>query len=176
MACRGDLAVQAGLGAYYQAEIENLANARDLAEQRYLEAVTLGRTAGDSFVIGVATIGLLTLRTVDGREQDALAGYRDVIELFERTGYWTHQWIALRNLANLLRRLDDVETAEVIEAAAENAPDAPAIPATTKLTAVLTADCSRGTPRASAPVPGRTDILDIARRAIERHSTARSRS
>ncbi len=163
-------------GAYYQAEIENLANARDLAEQRYLEAVTLGRTAGDSFVIGVATIGLLTLRTVDGREQDALAGYRDVIELFERTGYWTHQWIALRNLANLLRRLDDVETAEVIEAAAENAPDAPAIPATTKLTAVLTADCSRGTPRASAPVPGRTDILDIARRAIERHSTARSRS
>ena len=84
---------------YYQAEIENLANRRDLAEQRYLEAITLGRNAGDTFVIGVATIGLFTLRTIDGREHEALAGYREVIELFARTGYWTHQWIALRNLA-----------------------------------------------------------------------------
>ena len=70
------------------------------------------------------------------------------IELFARTGYWTHQWIALRNLAILLRRLGDVETAEVIEAAADVAPDAPATPATTKLTAVLTADRSRESVRA----------------------------
>ena len=63
---------------YYQAEIENLASRNDLAEQRYLEAITLGRNAGDTFVIGVATIGLFTLRAIDGREHEALAGYRDV--------------------------------------------------------------------------------------------------
>ena len=127
---------------YYQAEIENLASRNDLAEQRYLEAITLGRKAGDTFVIGVATIGLSTLRAIDGREHEALAGYRDVIELFARTGYWTHQWITLRNLAILLRRLGDVETAEVIEAAADVAPDAPATPATSRQLATLTPDHS----------------------------------
>ena len=154
---------------YYQAEIENLASCHDLAEQRYLEAIELGRNAGDSFVIGVATIGLLTLRAIDGRESEALAGYREVIELFARTGYWTHQWIALRNLAILLRRLDDVETANVIEAAADVAPDAPATPSTSRQLATLTPG---GAPEAvvrPVPVAGRSEILDIARRAIERH-------
>jgi predicted ATPase len=155
---------------YYQAEIENLSHRPDLAEQRYLEAMTLGRTAGDSFVIGVATIGLFTLRAIDGREQEALAGYREAIELFARTGYWTHQWITLRNLAILLRRLGDAETADVIEAAADVAPDAPATPATSRLLASLTPDRSpHSADRPSGPVPGRTEILDLARRAIDRH-------
>ena len=104
--------------------------------------MTLGRNAGDTFVIGVATIGLFTLRAIDGREQEALAGYREAIELFARTGYWTHQWITLRNLAILLRRLGDVETAEIIEAAADVAPDAPATPATSRQLVTLTTDRS----------------------------------
>jgi tetratricopeptide (TPR) repeat protein len=155
---------------YYQAEIENLANRHDLAEQRYLEAITLGRNAGDTFVIGVGRIGLFTLRALDGREQEALAGYGEVIELFARTGYWTHQWIALRNLAILLRRVGDVETADIIEAAADVAPDAPATPATSRQLATLTPDRSPdAVVRPLVPVPGRTEILDIARRAIKRH-------
>jgi tetratricopeptide (TPR) repeat protein len=154
---------------YYQAEIENLSHRPDLAEQRYLEAMTLGRNAGDSFVIGVATIGLFTLRALDGREQDALAGYGEAIELFARTGYWTHQWITLRNLAVLLRRLGDVETADVIEAAADVAPDAPATPTTSRRLATLTPDHSPAAAVPSGPVPGRTEILNIARRAIDRH-------
>ena len=155
---------------YYQAEIENLAHRPDLAEQHYLEAMTLGRNAGDSFVIGVATIGLFTLRAIDGREQEALAGYREAIDLFARTGYWTHQWITLRNLAILLRRLGDVETAEIIETAADVAPDAPATPATSRQLVTLTADRSReSVPRPYAGVPGRAKVLEIARQAIERH-------
>ena len=127
------------------------------------------RNAGDSFVIGVATIGLFTLRAIDGREQEALAGYREAIELFARTGYWTHQWITLRNLGILLRRLGDVETAEVIEAAADLAPDAPATPATSRQLAMLTTDRSPDSVvRPHAGVPGRAEILDLARRAIER--------
>ena len=155
---------------YYQAEIENLADRNDLAEQRYLEAITLGRNAGDTFVIGVATIGLVTLHATDGRQHDALVACRDAIELFARTGYWTHQWIALRNLATLLRRLGDDETAEIIEAAADAAPDAPATPATSRQhLATRIPHQSPQTVRRNGPVPGRTEILDIARRAMERH-------
>lgn len=156
---------------YYQAEIENLASRDDLAEQRYLEAITLGRNAGDSFVIGVATIGLMNLRALDQREREALAGYRDVIDLFARTGYWTHQWIALRNLAILLRRLGDVETAEIIEAAADSAPDAPVTPTTSRQLATLTSHRAPEAARPFVAVRGRTEILDIARRAVERHLT-----
>jgi predicted ATPase/DNA-binding SARP family transcriptional activator len=154
---------------YYQAEIENLADHNELAEQRYVEAITLGRQAGDTFVIGVATIGLANLHAVDGREHEALAGYRDVIDLFARTGYWTHQWIALRNLTSLLRRLGDVETAEVLEAAADVAPDAPAIPATSRRLATPPPDRPPEAGRRSVQIPGRTETLDIARQAIERH-------
>ena len=81
-----------------------------------------------------------------------------MIELFARTGYWTHQWTTLRNLANLLRRLGDVETAEVIEAAADVAPDAPARTGSTPADAVP-----------AVRVPGRAAVLDTARRAIDRH-------
>jgi tetratricopeptide (TPR) repeat protein len=154
---------------YYQAEIENLSSRNDLAEQRYLEAITLGGDAGDTFVIGVATIGLGTMRAIDGREHEALAGYRQVIDLFARTGYWTHQWIALRNLADLLRHLGDDESAELIETAADAAPDAPATPATSRQLTIPAPDHAPGAGHPSGPAPGRTEILDIARRAIERH-------
>ena len=62
-----------------------------------------------------------------GRVADALRGYRDVIDYFARTGNWTHLWTALRNLADLLRRLGDPEPAAVLDAAADAAPDAPAV-------------------------------------------------
>jgi hypothetical protein len=86
---------------------------------------------------------------------EALTGYRDVIDYFDRTGNWTHQWATLRNLADLLRRLGDDQPAAVIDAAADAAPDAPA-------------DGRRpraGTPQ---PPPGRAAVLELARRAIAR--------
>jgi hypothetical protein len=91
-------------------------------------------------------------------------GYRDVIDYFARTGNWTHQWVTLRNLANLLRRLDDNEPAALLDAAADRAPDAPAD------------DRSRGAqplPHAApaAPIHGRGAVLEVARRVIERNLT-----
>ncbi|HEU5484680.1 MAG TPA: hypothetical protein VFU98_07220 [Microlunatus sp.] len=153
---------------YYQAEIENLAGRQELAELRYTQAVTLGQRAGDTFVVGVATIGLANLRAVDGQEREALARYREVLELFARTGYWTHQWIALRNLATLLRRVDDDDAADLIEAAAAVATDAPAIPATSTQLARLMPARPQQSARSPQPVPRRHEILDVARRAIER--------
>lgn len=72
--------------------------------------------------------------------------------------YWATagNWTTLRNVADLLRRLGDPAPATFIDAAADQAPDAPVVP---------TPDPA--TPR--PPAPGRTHVLDIARRAVERH-------
>ena len=70
--------------------------------------------------------GCSTVRADAGRIDDALRGYREVIDYFARTGNWTHQWTTLRNLADLLRRLGDDEPAALLDAAADRAPDAPA--------------------------------------------------
>jgi hypothetical protein len=151
-----ELALPASLAAYYDGEIENLARRHERAEQHYVEAVALGRSSGDTFVVGVATVGLLSMRGRDGCEHEALTGYREVMDYFARTGNWTHQWTTLRNLADLLRRLGDPEPAALLDAAADAAPDAPARAG------------GPVTPPAG-PVPGRAAVLDLARGTIERH-------
>ncbi|RZB13278.1 transcriptional regulator, partial [Streptomyces sp. F001] len=146
-------------GAYVAGEIENLAGRGELAERHYVEAVDLARTSGATFLVGVATVGLLSVRAAKGRVHEALEGYRDVIGYFARTGNWTHLWTTLRNLADLLRRLGDDEAAALIAAAADRAPDAPA------------ATGSQHTGKRRGPVPGRTAVLEVARQAIERNLT-----
>ena len=113
-------------GAYVAGEIETAAGRRDRAEQHYVRAIDLARTSGATFLVGVATVGLLAVRAAAGRVDEALGGYREVIDYFARTGNWTHQWTTLRNLADLLRRLGDDEPAALLDAAADRAPDAPA--------------------------------------------------
>ncbi|MGY1623965.1 BTAD domain-containing putative transcriptional regulator [Geodermatophilus sp. SYSU D00965] len=141
--------------AYVTGEIETAVGRRDLAEPHYVRAVELARTAGATFLVGVASVGLLAARADAGRVREAFLGYREVVDYFARTGNWTHEWTTLRNLADLLRRLGDEQTADVLDAAADRAPDAPA----------------RGSPPRPSPeeVPGRAAVLDLARRAIERH-------
>jgi predicted ATPase/DNA-binding SARP family transcriptional activator len=150
-------------GAYVAGEIDNYAGRTDLAEQHYVRAIDLARTSGATFLVGVATVGLLTVRATAGRVHEALAGYRDVIDYFAHTGNWTHLWVTLRNLAQLLRRLGDHEPAALLDAAADRAPDAPAV--------------ERGPggdaphPAPATPIPSRVDVLEAARRAIERNLT-----
>ncbi|HYZ08412.1 MAG TPA: BTAD domain-containing putative transcriptional regulator [Pseudonocardiaceae bacterium] len=150
--------------AYYAGEIENLAGRSEPAERHYVRAIDLARTTGATFLIGVATVGLLTVRAAAGRVHDSLRGYREVVDYFARTGNWTHQWTTLRNLADLLRRLGDDEPAAFLDAAADRAPDAPAV------------DRSPGAePPAhtapASPIPSRAAVLEVARRAIERNLT-----
>ncbi|MEU0368810.1 BTAD domain-containing putative transcriptional regulator [Streptomyces sp. NPDC006283] len=114
-------------GAYVAGEIESRVGHGDAAERHYVRAIDLARTSGATFLIGVATVGLQSVRAAAGRDQEALAGYRDVIAYFARNGNWTHLWTTLRNLADLLRRLGDEAPAALIDAAADRAPDAPAV-------------------------------------------------
>ncbi|GAA0949240.1 BTAD domain-containing putative transcriptional regulator [Pseudonocardia zijingensis] len=142
--------------AYVGGEIESRAGDNDRAERHYVTAIELARASGATFYVGVATVGLLTVRASAGRVADALRGYREVIGYFERTGSWTHLWATLRDLAGLLRTLGDDEPAALLLAAAAAAPDAPA--------AVPPPPLVPGT-----PVLDRREVLDVARRAVARH-------
>jgi len=145
--------------SYVAGEIDNASGRWDQAEQHYTATIDLGRRCGATFLVGIASVGLVTVMAAAGRVDDALRGNRDVIDYFDGAGNWTHQWVTLRNLADLLCRLGDDEPAALIDAAADQAPDAPAA-------------AGDGTPqphRDPAPTVCRAAVLDVARRAIDEH-------
>jgi tetratricopeptide (TPR) repeat protein len=144
-----------GFAAYVAGEIDNLGGAPDRAEPHYLVALEHSRRSGATFATAIALVGLLSTRTRAGRTHDALRGFSDLLDYFARAGNWTHQWTALRNLAALLRALDDAEPAALIDAAADAAPDAPPPP--------------DGRRPARGAAPGREQALATARAAIARH-------
>lgn len=149
-------------GTYVAGEIESSAGRSELAEEHYVRAIDLARASGATFLVGVATVGLLTVSAAVGRIDESLRGYREVIDYFARTGNWTHLWVTIRNLADLLRRLGDTEPAALLEASADQAPDAPVVDPSSD------AEPPRR-PTPAAPIPSRAEVLDIARRAIERN-------
>ncbi|MFC5947760.1 BTAD domain-containing putative transcriptional regulator [Pseudonocardia lutea] len=142
--------------AYVAGEIEGLAGDLTAAEAHYRTALRLARGAGATFLVGVASVGLLAVLARAGRVHEALRGYTRVVDGFARTGNWTHLWTTLRNLADLLRTLGDDRTANLIDAAADRAPDAPAVAGV------------RPVPPPDGPVPDRTEILRLAREAVGR--------
>ncbi|MFE3453960.1 BTAD domain-containing putative transcriptional regulator [Nonomuraea sp. NPDC059194] len=170
-------------GAYVAGEIESYAGHSEQAERHYVRAIDLARTSGATFLVGIATVGLLSVRAAAGRVHEALGGYRDVIDYFARNGNWTHLWVTLRNLADLLRRLGDDEPAALIDAAADRAPDAPAVdrsrpaedrPATDRSPGAVdhrTDSPAHAADAPSTPIPSRAAVLELARQAIERNLT-----
>ena len=104
------------------------------------------------------------MRATVGRVHDSLHGYREVIDYFARTGNWTHQWVTLRNLADLLRRLGDNEPAALLDAAADQAPDAPAVGRSPDAEPVPQ-------PAPATSIHSRVAVLEVARQAIERNLT-----
>ena len=142
---------------YVAGEIESIAGHAEAAERHYRRAVDLARGCGATFLVGVAAVGLVALHGTTGRVAEALHGYRDVVDYFARTGNWPHLWPALRNLADLLRRIGDPDPAAVLDAAADHAPDAPAV------------DRGDRQPEPPTAAVSRAEVLRIARDAIERH-------
>jgi predicted ATPase len=153
-------------GAYVAGEIESAAGRCEPAERHYRTAIDLARRSGATFLVGVATVGLLAVLADAGRIDDALRGYREVVDYFAGTGNWPHLWTTLRNLADLLRRIGDSGPATVLDAAADRAPDAPAVP--------RPGDAPEPT-RVDVPVPGRATSRRAARQAIDRNLRRRRR-
>lgn len=161
---------------YVAGEIDSAAGRRDLAEEHYASAIELARAGGSTFTIGIASVGLLTVRADAGRVDDALGGYRDVIDYWERTGSWIPQWTTLRNLARLLHTLGDHEPALFLEVAADHAPEASAVsdvvwnPATPTVMYDL-GDEIASRIRSEASRCARDRVLEVARQSIDRHLT-----
>ena len=83
-----------------------------------------------------------------------------------QSGNWTQQWVTLRNLAQLLRRLGDNQPAALLDTAAEQAPDAPA---TSEPANPLAAVAASTRPPVPPPPPtvSRARALQVARQAID---------
>ena len=154
----------AGYAEYAAAEIDNLAGAWASAERRYLEALRRARQTGATFLAGVSSVGLVSVLAARGAVRDALSGYADLLDYWERTGGWTQQWTTLRNLATLLDTLGDHDAARAIRRAADLAPEAAAT--------------GPDAPRPSRDQHRREDrrhVLALARSAIALHGDRRQR-
>jgi len=88
------------------------------ALQAYGEAIELARESGAGFVEGIASVGLVRLWTSTGQIDQALHGFRWLLEHWRRGGSWIQQWTTLRNLAYLLIEVGDHGTAALLLAAA----------------------------------------------------------
>jgi tetratricopeptide (TPR) repeat protein len=158
---------------YIAGEIDNAAGHRERAEEHYVRAIDLSCTSGATFLGGIAAAGLVTVRADAGRVGDALRGYRDLIEYWQRTGSWIQQWTTLRNLACLLHTLGDHESALFLEVAAEHAPEASAVSDAvwndTPLRAHMVANATALRIRSEASSCTRARVLEVARQAIARH-------
>jgi predicted ATPase/DNA-binding SARP family transcriptional activator len=159
-----------GFRSYVAGEIDALAGSTERAQEHYERAIALSRESGATFLESIAAVGLHTLRANAGQIEQALDGYRDLLEYWTRTGGWIQQWTTLRNLARLLRRLGDEETAAFLDAAADHAPDAPPVPNPSDPPHTVGIPADRmATIVANAATASRHDVLDFARRALDRH-------
>ena len=113
---------------YIEGELANLGGDAETAKTAYYEAIDMARAVGASFLVGVASVGLVTAQAAAGDTADALVGYRELLDRWERTGAWTQQWTTLRNLASLLEHLGDEASATELRTAADRAPEAASLP------------------------------------------------
>ncbi len=149
---------------YIAGEIDSTTGRGDRAERHYAHAIDLARTAGATFLEGIATVGRLSLLAHSNRIGEALRGYDEVINYWARTGNWIQQWTTLRNLAALLHDLGEHEPATALINAAEHAPDAPLVGDAGSHRPIVMAPSDA----TAAPPLGRTQVLQVARQAINR--------
>ncbi len=150
--------------SYVAGEIDALAGRNEAAVAHYTAAIDLARPVGSTFVDGIASVGLLSAYARAGRTADALDGYRNLIDYWERTGAWVQQWTTLRNLADLLSACGDAESATFLRAAAAHAPDAPPVPDADRAASGVRV-------HRDAASASRERVLQVARLAIDRLAT-----
>lgn len=172
LAAIADSPTIAAFHSYVAGEVDAVAGLAERAEREYERSVTLAVESGATFVEGIASVGLQTLRASAGRVDDALGGYQDLIDYWDRTSGWVQQWTTLRNLARLLDSLDDPETALFLRAAADRAPDAPATRDDLEHSCVAVEKAADI--RSQAAGTNRAGVLAMARDAIARHRSSTS--
>jgi hypothetical protein len=93
----------------------------------YHESLTLARSVGADFVIGVANTSLAAREIRAGRSESARVHLAEAIEHWQRTGVRTQQWLAIRLLVEVLDGSGEYEAvASLVGAYAASAHAAPA--------------------------------------------------
>jgi predicted ATPase/DNA-binding SARP family transcriptional activator len=160
-----------GFNHYIAAEIDKMTGDWDSAQQHYRHAIALTGTVGATRVQGVASVGLVALQAASGQVHQALAGYRELVDHWERTGAWTQQWTTLRNAADLFDQLGDHDVASFLRVAADESPEAAGV---ARATGPASPDSfTDPDPKPAVPETHQThtreQVLDVARQAIARH-------
>jgi predicted ATPase len=81
------------------------------------EALHLASTVRNRLVLGVASVSATAIRARHGDPVDALRSFRATVDLWRSTSDWTHLWIGLRGLIELLHRVQSYEPAAVLHGA-----------------------------------------------------------
>lgn len=95
------------------------------AAEMLREAATTARKVHNHMVEGIASVTLSSLAGRFGEPDRALPTFGEVIALWEARGAWTHQWITLRNLVELLARTGQTEAAVALHRASTTSASAP---------------------------------------------------
>ena len=90
-------------------------------------AVELAGSVRNHFVRGVALVSSGSARGRSADPWGAVGAFRAIIDHWRRAGDWTHQWTTLRNLVDLLVRLEIDEPAALILGAASRSTSAPPV-------------------------------------------------
>ena len=88
------------------------------------ESRVLAAGVGSTFLTGVAGTSATALRARHGDPEEALRGFPELIDLWQRAGNWTQQWTMLRSLMTTLGRLGRDEPAAVLYGAMRASPTA----------------------------------------------------
>jgi hypothetical protein len=92
------------------------------AASHYRVAVDDAHAGGVSFVAGVATVGLLSAQVATGQYREAITGYLDLLDHYERTGGWKYQWTTVQNIADMLDTLGEPRVADFLRDATSRPP------------------------------------------------------
>ena len=76
-------------------------------------ALQEARAIGDHYLSGVVLVSAASLRARHGDPASAATTFLEAIEHWHQAGDWTHQWITIRNVVDLLLRVGADEAAAV---------------------------------------------------------------
>jgi len=134
---RGDLDRAAGLNQsypltspsarawhhYVSGEIAGRRHDWPTAASHYRVAIDEADAGGVSFVAGVASVGLLSAHVATGHYREAITGYLNLLEHYERTGGWKYQWTTVQNIADMLDALGETDVSAFLQDATSRPPN-----------------------------------------------------
>jgi tetratricopeptide (TPR) repeat protein len=112
--------------AYVEGEL-CAAQEPERAVRLYQEAIDLAGPVGATFVEGVASVALASVRARSGDLAGAAAGFGVLLGSWRRTGQGTQLWTTARNAAGLLARTGHRRTAAMLVLCADRQPGAAAV-------------------------------------------------